>query len=480
MIGRDAVAQGQSKVGVALLEEAVSLDAGAADLHVDLALGLEGESRLADAVAAYGRAVEREPGHRVAWLNWAVLARRLGHLEEAGEAAKRAVDLDPDDPIARSLLGGTLVQLDRAAEAEPHFHAAVELRPDDGEGFNNLALALRARGRLDEAIAACRTAVGLVPDDAEAHVHLAELLLLAGDYGEGFAEYEWRRRLPDTAPPGDGLDAPTWDGDDPAGRTILVVAEQGYGDTLHFCRYAPLLAARGGRVVLVVQEALADLCRSLDGVDAVVASGAPLPAFDLKVPLLSLPHLMGSTPETTPATVPYLAPPADRLARWQGAFDGLPPGRRVGIAWQGNPRGAGDRGRSVPLARFLDLAAIGGARLVSLQKGAGHEQLAALPAGAAVEDAGRRCDDFADTAAVMADLDLIVTTDTAVAHLAGALGRPTWVALKGDPDWRWHVDRDDSPWYPSLRLFRQATAGDWDGVFAAIRSALGERFEDRA
>jgi hypothetical protein len=288
-------------------------------------------------------------------------------------------------------------------------------------------------------------------------------LLVGGNYADGFEDYEWRRRLAGIADTHSALEAPTWTGDDPAGRTILVVAEQGFGDTLQFCRYVPHLATRGAKVVLVVQEALADLCRTLDGVESVVASGGPLPAFDLTAPLLSLPHLMSLGPE--PAL--YLAAPVDRVERWRGTFNG-----RIGIAWQGNPEGAGDRGRSVSISRYLDLATVDGVGLVSLQKGFGHEQLGDVPSAVDIEDAGDHCTDFADTAAVMADLDLVITTDTAVAHLAGGLGGPTWGALKYDPDWRWHLGRDNSPWYPNLRMFRQPAAGDWDTVFADIRKAL--------
>lgn len=272
--------------------------------------------------------------------------------------------------------------------------------------------------------------------------------------------------MPDVVIGADDLGSPSWDGGDTAGRTILVVAEQGFGDTLQFCRYASILAARGARVVLVVQEGLADLCRTLDGVDTIVASGSPLPAVDVVVPLLSLPHLLG----VGPVTAPYLSPPMDRDERFRDAVAG-----GVGISWQGNPDGPGDRRRSVPLARIHDLADIDGVHLISLQKGFGHEQLADLPPGIAIEDAASRCNDFADTAAVMATLDLVITTDTAVAHLAGALGQPAWVMLKYDPDWRWHRESEESSWYPSLRLFRQKTAGDWDSVFEDVRAALVER-----
>jgi tetratricopeptide (TPR) repeat protein len=361
--------------------------------------------------------------------------------------------------------------LDRLADAEAAARRACALASDGALLHNHLALVLRDRGRIEEAIQAARRAVACAPDDAEAHVHLGTCLLSAGGYEEGFREYEWRARLKENILPGAHLAAPAWDGGPLKGRTILLVGEQGFGDTLQFCRYAPLVAAKGGRVVLAVQQALFELCRSLDGVATVIASGDPLPPFDTHVHLLSLPYLLGTTDATVPATVPYMRTDPARAAAWRATLDDRA-GLRVGVAWQGNPKGTADKGRSIPFRHFLPLAHMPGVRLVSLQKGAGREQLADAPEDMDIFDAGARCETFADTAAVVSTLDLVIASDSAIAHLAGALAKPTWVALKFAPAWRWGLAGETTPWYTTARLFRQKTSGDWDGVFAAIAAAL--------
>ena len=513
MIGADALARGDAGTGAALLARAVDAAPKEAAHHAALGEVLEAAGRTEDAARAWGRASDLEPGDVVAAVNASILARRLGRAEAAAGRAERAVAAAPEDARAHAALGAALLEarrpedalaplrravaldggldgtdgaarltlarallaLEHGAEAEEHCRRALAGAPDDGAALASLAQALRQQGRLTEAIETCRAAVRADPDDAAAHAHLAECLLLAGDYDEGFREYAWRAGL--GVAPGDGLEAPRWCGAEGAGATLLIVAEQGFGDTLQFCRHAPLAAARGVRVVLAVQPALAGLCATIEGVDAVVAGGEALPAHDAQVPLLDLPRLLGTSVETVPAHVPYLRAPDNAAARGREIVGG-PPGLRVGIAWQGNPRGAGDRGRSIPLARFLPLAGIEGVRLVSLQKGAGHEQLARTPGAGGIVDAGSHCRTFADSAGVIEALDLVITSDTAVAHLAGALGRPVWVALKHDADWRWLVERDDSPWYPTMRLFRQRRAGDWAGVFEAIAAALERRAGD--
>ncbi len=443
-IGVDAVDKGAYGAGAALIRKAIEANPAVASYHVDLAHALEHQDR----------------------------------LDETVEACRRALEIDPGDIRAHKTLGHALNVLDRPGEAEAQFRRAIELGPDDMEAYNHLAVVLKAQGRLDDAIEACRRAIAIKPDYAEGHVHLADCLLLTGQFEEGLREYEWRARLRAVTLPGRHLAWPQWDGAEPAGKTILVVGEQGFGDTIQFCRYAPLVRARGARVILAVQPALKDLCSRMDGVDRVVTSHQPLSEFDLHVPLLSLPFRFGTTLETIPAAVPYLGPAPEHLARWRRALAGKP-GLRIGIAWQGTPVGGADRGRSLSLARFLPIARLPGVRLISLQKGHGHEQLGDLPEGVEIEDMGSRCATFDDTAGVMANLDLVITSDTSVAHLAGALGRPVWVALKRSPDWRWLLDRADSPWYPTMRLFRQRRSGEWDDVFEAISAALAERLGER-
>jgi hypothetical protein len=299
--------------------------------------------------------------------------------------------------------------------------------------------------------------------------------LVSGDLERGWPEYEWRWRTKDF--PRRSFAAPRWDGEALEGRTILLYAEQGLGDTLQFIRYAPLVQRRGGVVLVEAQPALVPLLKSCPGIDQLVPSGSPLPDFDVQVPLLSLPALLHTTRDTVPADMPYLSADPARSERWAAELRGIP-GFRIGIAWQGNPTYRDDRHRSLPVKHFEPLARLPGVRLVSLQKGFGREQLASVPDWN-VLDLADRLDEaggaFMDTAAVMQHLDLVVTSDTAIAHLAGALGVPVWVVLPFARDWRWLLDREDCPWYLTMRLFRQKRWGDWDELFTRVAQAVQSR-----
>ncbi len=344
---------------------------------------------------------------------------------------------------------------------------AQDSAPDVAPWHNERAAVLRNMGRIAEAQMACETALDLDPGLAEAHVNMAGLLLCQGRYREGFREYEWRLKVPGCSVPALGLRAPLWDGGSAPDKCLLVVAEQGLGDTVQFIRFLEKARSRVGRLVVVVQTALNELCQGVAGADEVVGSGEMLPPHDLKISLLSLPHLLRTSLATLPAPVQYLD--VAEAAPLEG--DGL----RIGISWQGNPDGVGDRGRSCPLEAFKAVLGLSGARFYSLQKNFGLEQLAAFPG---IEDLGSRCDTFADTAACMKSLDLILTTDTAVAHVAGALGRPTWVLLKHSPTWRWLRERTDSPWYPSMRLFRKGESENWESVLERVAENLKENLEE--
>jgi ADP-heptose:LPS heptosyltransferase len=262
---------------------------------------------------------------------------------------------------------------------------------------------------------------------------------------------------------------PLWNGEDLAGRTVLLHGEQGYGDTIQGLRYVPLVAARGGRVVLEVPAPLARVAASVSGVAEFVTAGQALPRFDLVCPMLSLPRALGTTLETIPADLPYLAPPAEAVAQWRERLGG--PGLRIGIAWAGSALHRSDAQRSIEIETLAPLLKTKGVRWFSLQVGERAADLARLPAGL-ITDLAPRLSDFADTAAALANLDLLISVDTAVVHLAGALARPAWVMLRARPDWRWMLEREDTPWYPSLRLFRQRERGDWDEVVARVRAAL--------
>ncbi|HWK48139.1 MAG TPA: tetratricopeptide repeat-containing glycosyltransferase family protein [Stellaceae bacterium] len=403
-----------------------------------------------------------------------VIALQRSENELAARTIAEAVAVAPQAADYRSNLGNALAALGRLEEAADSYRTALELNPDLAQTHNNLGNVLRGLGKLDAAEASYRTALRLVPDLPDAHNNLGTLLLLAGRLLEAWPEHEWRWQITAegfTA----GRDFPRrWAGEPLGDRVLLLHAEQGFGDTLQFCRYVPLAGARG-RVVLEVPAALVRLMSGLPGVERVVATGDALPEFDVECPLLSLPGVFGTTLETIPASVPYLAADPASVAMWRARLAALP-GLRVGLVWSGDPRRhipaalEIDRRRSLVLGQLAPLVGIEGVSFVSLQKGEAAAQ--ACPEGLVLHDWTGELGDFADTAGLVAALDLVISVDTSVAHLAGALGKPVWLLNRYDTCWRWLLNRDDSPWYPSLRQFRQTRPGEWGAVLDAVRTAL--------
>jgi len=443
-----------------------------------------------DALAAQGKETATALVGRGATL---VALRRY---DEALAPLERAIQLSPRD-----------------AEALASFDRALAVRPDVSEVLNNRGIALAAEGRLSEALESLiraavlrgmtadnHTNIGIVlkilgrhreaaasfgralaykPDDPSARFALAFLYLALGEFTMGWPLYEARFDVPALGNAARNFSAPRWNGMEPlAGKTLLVHAEQGLGDVIQFCRYLPMLEAQRVSVVFEVMPSLKALLRTLPPAIRLVGRGEPLPPVDYYCPLLSLPLAFNTRLDTIPAQVPYLTAETQRTARWMQRLGALP-GLRVGIAWQGNlavEKLIWARGRSIPLAALEPLAQLRRVSLVSLQKGPGLEQLRNVPFAERIIDLSaeldRGPDAFLDTAAVMAGLDLVISSDTAVAHLAGALGRPVWTVLPASPEWRWGLERSDSPWYPTMRLFRQTTDGDWNTVVAAIAEAL--------
>jgi hypothetical protein len=361
-------------------------------------------------------------------------------------------------------------------EAVACYRRAVELKPDFAEVHNNLGEALKGQGKLDGAMACYRRALELKPDFAEAHWNLALTWLLAGDWQRGLPEYEWRWRKKNFVPR--RFPQSLWGGESLGGKTILLHAEQGLGDTMQFIRYASIVKRYDAAVIVECQKPLLGLLEGCSGVDQLVAEGEDLPAFDVYAPLLSVPGILKTTVETIPAGIPYLFPSPVLLEKWRKRLLDID-GFKIGISWQGNPKYRGDCFRSIPLRCFAPLAQIPGVCLINLQKGAGTEQLAEVrnlfPVLDFADELDQQSGPFMDTAAVMKNVDLVITSDSAAAHLAGALGVPVWVALPSVPDWRWLLDRSDSPWYPTMRLFRQKERGNWQGVFEEIKEALRQR-----
>jgi len=400
--------------------------------------------------------------------------QKLGRFEEALAARRRAHFLDPANADGCVGLGNSLMALGRYEEALPWFDYAVARRKDLAYGFRSKAIALERLGRLDEAMTAYRQATLADPDEAESAWSLALLQLLAGDFAAGWAGREAARwRIPTLAAGYPKLSKPLWRGQEAIeGRTILLCPDEGLGDTIQFARYVPMLAARGARVILGVQDELFPLLSNLAGVSQCIPrSGGTVPAYDLHCPITSLPWIFETRLDSIPAETPYLPPPAaDRIAAWEQRL-GARNRMRVGLVWSGNARHNNDRNRSIPLrllARILDADAT----FVSLQKDVRTEDLSVLHERSDVVDLTAQLSDFAETAALVSCLDLVITVDTSVAHLSGALGRPTWILLPYAPDYRWLLHREDSPWYPSVRLFRQDASRDTACVVDRLRHEL--------
>jgi tetratricopeptide (TPR) repeat protein len=427
--------------------------------------------RFDEALDSYERALAIRPDYAEAHNNRGNTLLELKRFDESLVSFERALEIRPNYAQAHNNRGNTLQKFARFEEALENYQRALEIKADYAEAFNNRGNALDDLKRFEEALESYERALAIKPNYPSCHANRAFLLLRTGRFAEGWQEYEWRRKL-DTWTTR-SLSGPEWIGGDAAARRVLFYSEQGLGDTIQFSRFARSVAASGKEVLLEVQPPLGGLLGSLEGVK-VIRNGAALPEHDAELPLMSLPHVLGATPETMPGDVPYLSAEPGRVEAWAKR---LPAGQfRVGIVWQGKSTADIDLGRSIPLRSFAPLCHIPGVTLISLQKNDGVEQLTNLPPGMSVATLGAGFDAgpdaFVDCAAVMMNLDLVISSDTAAAHLAGALGRPVWIVLKHVPDWRWLMDREDTPWYPTARLFHQARRDDWDEVFERIAGEL--------
>ncbi len=463
---------GQTAAAIAAYQEVLRLRPDVPEAAMNLAR-LYGESQaFAEAVRWWQRTVELRPTWAEAHHRLGCALLRNGQPAEAVASLRAAVTLEPRLADAHNNLGVALTEAGQVAAAIEHYQRAVALSATNREAFYNLANAHLSQGDVPAALEHYDRAITLWPDYVEARHNRAAIWLLEGRLTEGFRDYELRLRSRDY--PAARWPWPLWQGEPLAGRTLVLCPEQGIGDTLQFIRYAPLLKRQGARVVVLCSAAQQAILSRTPGVDALAAVESPLPMADFYVPVMSLPERLGTTLETIPAEVPYVFADPEYVELWRqrlSEWDGF----KVGIVWQGNPRRPGDRLRSIPLTHYRPLASVGGVRLVSLQKGPGAEQLVDVAKSWPVVDLGEGVDGagaFVDTAAIMQNLDLVITSDTAPAHLAGALGVATWTALQRVPDWRFLLDREDSPWYPTMRLFRQKIAGDWDGVFEQIAHEL--------
>lgn len=516
------LANGRAEEAIAHLRRALQLKPDFVEAHYNLGKAWSERGQVDEAMASYRRALQFRADHADAHNNLGNLLKQRGDLDGAIQSYESAIRFQPGLANAHNNLGVALVKKERCDEAIAAYRRAIELKPDFVDAYNNLGCALREVNQLEDAASALRRALALQPDYAEVHNNLGNLFtdlgrcdeaeasyrraqelkanyaearfdqsmlwLLRGDFERGWAQYEARwEAFPSVQR---HFSQPMWEGRSLEGSTILLHAEQGFGDTLHFVRYAPMVAARGGRVVVECQPPLKTLVESVAGVSQVIAHGDALPAFDWHCPLMSLPRVFATRVETIPGATPYLAAEATRIAQWRERLrkvverggEEMSLARRgawkVGLVWAAGMRPEQQdfhrvqRLRSLSLRGLAPLGKVPGVIFVSLQKGPAAMEARTLPAGMTLFDWTEELHDFADTAALVEALDLVITVDTAVAHLAGALGKPVWLMNRFAACWRWMLQREDSPWYPTMRIFRQPKAGDWDSVAQRVAEDL--------
>jgi len=457
---------GRPEAAAKMIRRAIAVNGKKAVYHCGLGHVLEDLSQHEEAIATYKQALALQANYAEANFGLGNVYRKQGKLEEAVAEYERALQLDPDNVLFHNNLGATFYAQDKFEAAKAEYGRALALKADDELALNNLGVVFYSEDKLDEALNCYERAIAIKPDYAGAHWNQSLAQLRQGDFAAGWRNYEWRcsrENAPRSFP------FPLWRGEPLKGARILLHSEQGLGDTLQFLRYLPLIQAMDCSVVLEVQEPLQRIAAQLPGLAALVHGGDDLPPLDWQCPMMSVPLAFETTLETIPAQVPYITVPEE--AREAAAVRDWPDeGLRVGLVWAGNPSHIDDRRRSIPLSFLEPLFGVEGAHFFSLQMGPSVAQLADTEAQ--ITDLTPAISDMADTAALIEQLDLVICVDTAVAHLAGALARPAWVLLPFAPDWRWLREREDSPWYPTLRLFRQPKLRDWTSVVEKVRDEL--------
>ncbi len=460
---------------------ALTLEPQFAEAYFNMGNTMKDQGRHEEAIDNYRRALEINPDYAEVYSNLAIALNELDRYEEATENCQQAIRLKCDYAEAYNNLGIILRNQERFAEAIEHYEQAIHLEPQFHEAYYNLGNCFKELGRCEDAISNYEKAILIKPDYAQAHWNLSHAFLLSGDLERGWKEYQWRRN-PElsilTYP--HQHDKPRWDGSTFTGKRLLVHCEQGLGDSLQFARYLPMVKARGGTVIFEAWKPLHGILCDFEGIDELLElsfTNKTDADFDFHVSLMDLPGIFDTTPDTIPNEVPYIHADPEKVRCRQNRLccDGF----KIAIVWAGSPAHGNDKNRSCPLELFESLAAIDGVRLYSLQKGAAVSQLDRLAGQMKIENFSDELGDFADTAALIANMDLIISVDTAPAHLAGAMARPTWVLLPFAPDWRWMLDRSDSPWYPTMRLFRQKQWGNWHGVFKEITEELRSVTQNR-
>jgi len=457
-----------------LIGNAIENKPNVPQFHYNLGLVFILLKREEKAIQVFEKAIEINPDYAEAYYNLGLALKKQRQFEKAVLNFKHVMKLTPDDADAYYNLGNTYEALDRYEAAVENYQLAIKKNGAFAGAFNNLALVLKAMGRIDEAIVYLREAVRLQPGLADAHWNLSLALLVKGEFEEGWKEHEWRflRGKRSTIYP-HRFGIPLWDGSSFTGKRLFVHSEQGFGDTLQFIRYLPMVKRRGGTVLFETFRPLLRILNNFPGIDELVEispNRSHVESCDYYVPIMSLPMLFATDVPTIPSNIPYLSPDPVKVEKWKNRVNRR--GYKIGIVWAGKPEHENDGNRSCELEHFLPLSEISGIAMYGLQKGDAARQTETLPGKKRIVNFERELKDFSDTAAAIENLDLLISVDTAAAHLAGAMGKLVWTLLPYAPDWRWLLEREDSPWYPTMRLFRQPVRGDWDAVFDKVKDEL--------
>lgn len=453
-------------------QKAAELNPNQPEVYLNMGISFKEKGHIYSAIGCYKKALELNPGLIDAYINLGIAFLKEGKFDDAIMYCQKALQLNPYDANMHYNLGVAFQENGQLDEAVKFYQKALQINPHDAVINNNLAFALQENGRPYEAIPYYQKALQLNSGYATAHWNMSLALLLIGNFREGLKEYEWRWETEYLASSRRNFQQPLWDGSDIKGRTILLHAEQGLGDTIQFIRYAPLVAQRGPRIIFECYKELTSLLLGLDGIELFVTRGEELPEFDVHCPLLSLPLVFNTTIETVPAKVPYLKSDPLLMKRWKNRMQHDNSRCKVGIAWAGNPGFKQNRYRNCPLENFSPLVQLHDVTLYSLQKGEEAKQTKNIPKDMKLIDYTDEFIDFSETAAFVENLDLVISVDTAVAHLAGALGKPVWTLLPFSPEWRWLLNRENSPWYPTMRLFRQSSLGDWKSLMVKVLNEI--------
>ena len=472
-LGHCFYGKGQLDEAINCYQKALQINPNYPEAHNNLGYALHDKGQLDESIFRYKKAIELNPNNPGLCNKLGVVLGEKGQFDEAITYFQKALQLDPDDATAYYNIGKAYTEKGHVDEAINSYLKSLKLNPDNPIAYNNLGNAFQEKGQIGEAITFCQKAIDISPNFALAHWNLSLALLIYGNYKRGWKEYEWRLKVEEHEHR--NFSQPLWDGSDIKGLTILLYAEQGIGDTIQFIRYASLVAQRSVKVIVECQKELVQTLQNVEGVDKIIARGEQLPIFDVHCPILSLPLVFDTTLENIPTKIPYIFIAPMLVKKWKDRIKCYNSKLKIGLAWAGNPKNRRDSTRSCNLELFSPFAKLDYITFYSLQKGEAAKQAKNPPKGMNLIDYTEDIRDFSDTAAFIENLDLIISVDTAVAHLAGALGKPVWTLLPFAPDWRWLLNRDDSPWYPTMRLFRQPSPGDWKSVINQVLKELQKK-----